>query len=107
MTAQAPRHRPVLPASAAEMAEATHRWSVQLQAEDLTSQTDGDIECIICLSDMEPGEKLVRLPCSEAAKAHIFHEECLGRWLLTSAACPTCRRGIRPMLKGRRERTSS
>ena len=32
-------------------------------------------------------------------KAHLFHAECLSRWLLTSAACPTCRRGVRPMLK--------
>jgi hypothetical protein len=56
---------------------------------------------------MEPKDELVRLPCSrandqaEAERAHIFHADCLQRWLLTSAACPICRRGVRPMLKAR------
>ena len=82
------------------MAEATSRWAVCYECEDeLMAQTDGDAECIICLSDMEAHEALVRLPCSEAAKAHVFHTECLSRWLLCSAACPTCRRGVRPMMK--------
>ena len=83
------------------MQEATARWSVRLSDDELQAQTDGELECIICLSDMEPQEELVRLPCSEAegAKAHVFHSDCLGRWLLTSAACPTCRRGVRPMLR--------
>ena len=90
--------RPVLPASAAEMMEVTARWRVRLDEDELQEAIGDDAECIICLSELEPNEPLVRLPCSEA-RAHVFHEECLGRWLLTSAACPTCRRGVRPMLK--------
>ena len=94
----------MLPASAAEMSEASTRWAVCFDAEsDLLAQTDGDIECIICLGEMEAGEPLVRLPCSEAGKAHVFHRECLQRWLLCSAACPTCRRGVRPMLRKAKE----
>ena len=95
------------------MQEATSRWAVCYAAEEeLAAQTDGDCECIICLGDLEPHEELVRLPCTDhghghghgdaakaEAKAHIFHKECLSRWLLCSAACPTCRRGVRPMLK--------
>ena len=84
------------------MYEATTRWAVCYDCvDDLNACTDGELECIICLSDMEVKEELVKLPCSEAegAKAHIFHSECLKRWLLCSAACPTCRRGVRPMLK--------
>ena len=56
-----------------------------LSDDELQAQTDGELECIICLSDMEPQEELVRLPCSEAegAKAHVFHSDCLGRWLLS------------------------
>ena len=72
---------------------------VRLDADALQQQTDGDIECIICLSDMEPSDQLVCLPCSsEKAKSHLFHADCLARWLLTSAACPTCRRPVRSML---------
>jgi hypothetical protein len=81
------------------MAEATARFAVRLDAPSLQVLTAGDVECIICLAEMEPEEALVQLPCSEGDKAHVFHEQCLGRWLLTSAACPTCRRGVRPMLK--------
>ena len=85
------------------MQEASRRWAVCYAAEEeLSAATDGDVECIICLGDMEEGEQLVRLPCSEAAKAHVFHAGCLQRWLLCSAACPTCRRGVRPMLKAAR-----
>lgn len=94
-----------LPASAAEMREAAARWSVRLDDGALRDATGGDTECIICLSDMEAHEHLVQLPCSEGASAeaaprgHLFHAECISRWLLTSAACPTCRRGVRPMLR--------
>ena len=95
----------VAPASAAEMAEARTRFAVRLDAEDLQRETDGDIECIICLGEMEADEPLVCLPCNgkeegeeSAAKSHVFHADCLARWLLTSAQCPTCRRKVRPML---------
>ena len=92
----------VLPASAAEMHEACTLWSVQLDSEELAHRTDGDVECVVCLGEMEPHQTLVQLPCSgegeQSCKAHIFHADCLGRWLLTSAACPVCRRGVRPML---------
>ena len=95
----------MLPASAAELQEATSRWAVCYECEEeLHEEVAGDVECIICLSDLEIGEPLVRLPCSEAAKAHIFHAECLTRWLLCSAACPTCRRGVRPMLRKPKQR---
>jgi len=31
--------------------------------------------------------------------AHLFHAECLSRWVLKKACCPTCRRDVRPHLK--------
>ncbi|KAL1498609.1 hypothetical protein AB1Y20_013946 [Prymnesium parvum] len=100
----AARRKTILPASAAEMNEAKTRWAVRLDLEELHQRTDGDSECAICLGDMEAKEELVCLPCSnEKAKSHIFHSDCLARWLLTSAVCPTCRRGVRPMLTRARE----
>ncbi|KAI4370520.1 hypothetical protein MLD38_018869 [Melastoma candidum] len=46
-----------------------------------------DTECIICLGELEEGEKVKVLPPCE----HRFHGECVDRWLLARTACPLCR----------------
>ena len=124
-TAAARRRTPaVVPVSAAELQEARSRWLVQMDADGLERATGSEPECAICLGDMDATEPLVCLPCtgevpfdgnggerpaepppSSGAKAHLFHAECLSRWLLASATCPTCRRAVRPMLaKARKAR---
>ena len=43
---------------------------------------------------------LVRLPCGKHGETpHLYHAECLDRWLLRKADCPVCRRDVRPMLR--------
>lgn len=42
-------------------------------------------QCCICLSDFEGGETLKTLPC-----IHVFHADCIDRWLQTKNQCPTC-----------------
>ena len=37
-----------------------------------------NIECSICLSDFEKGQKVCPLPCN---KLHVFHHECILQWL--------------------------
>ena len=44
--------------------------------------------CPVCLSEMEPGDELLCLPCDGA---HTGHWECLKPWLAKSASCPCCR----------------
>jgi len=39
--------------------------------------------CTICLCDFEEVDDAVQLPCS-----HVFHRECVGRWLQRSFHCP-------------------
>uniref|UniRef100_A0A7S4V3R6 RING-type domain-containing protein n=1 Tax=Alexandrium monilatum TaxID=311494 RepID=A0A7S4V3R6_9DINO len=39
--------------------------------------------CLICLADFEGDDAVLTLPCR-----HIFHRECLVRWLQQSQACP-------------------
>jgi len=44
-------------------------------------------ECMICLCDFEEEDSVVRLPCK-----HIFHTDCVGKWLRERRGCPVkCR----------------
>ena len=48
--------------------------------------------------DQAAEDPVTALEPQTQAKAHLFHADCLSRWLLTSAACPTCRKPVRSML---------
>ena len=69
-------------------------------------------ECAVCMGaiDLNPREQdgardqgihsLVLLPCgSDGETPHLYHADCLQRWLLRQASCPVCRQDIRPMLR--------
>ncbi|KAA8531029.1 hypothetical protein F0562_005735 [Nyssa sinensis] len=46
-----------------------------------------DTECVICLSEFTPGERVRVLPkCN-----HGFHVWCIDKWLNSHSSCPTCR----------------
>ncbi|GMI67847.1 Arabidopsis Toxicos en Levadura 78 [Hibiscus trionum] len=46
-----------------------------------------DSECVICLSEFMPGERLRFLPkCN-----HGFHVHCIDKWLKSHTSCPKCR----------------
>jgi hypothetical protein len=47
------------------------------------------VECSVCLSQMEPGEEAMGTPCG-----HLFHSECLTRWMEVHMVCPLCRRPL-------------
>lgn len=47
------------------------------------------LQCSICMEEVvptSPGVEISKLPCR-----HIFHEDCLGNWLLRNPTCPLCR----------------
>ena len=43
-------------------------------------------DCPICLSELEEGVQIRQLDC-----AHIFHADCVDRWLIQTKNCPYCR----------------
>ncbi|KAF5745156.1 RING-H2 finger protein ATL78-like [Tripterygium wilfordii] len=46
-----------------------------------------DSECVICLSEFTPGDRVRLLPkCN-----HGFHVRCIDKWLSSHSSCPTCR----------------
>ncbi|XP_044491458.1 E3 ubiquitin-protein ligase RHA2B-like [Mangifera indica] len=50
------------------------------------------VECLVCLSDFEDGDKVRKLNCN-----HTFHKDCLDKWLQQYlATCPLCRTKVLP-----------
>ncbi|XP_062148870.1 RING-H2 finger protein ATL78-like [Alnus glutinosa] len=46
-----------------------------------------DAECVICLSEFAPGDRVRLLPkCN-----HGFHVRCIDKWLSSHSSCPKCR----------------
>jgi len=55
-------------------------------AADSDAQGEETELCPVCLSSYELDEMLLRLPCE-----HLFHEQCIARWLQQDSSCPQCR----------------
>ncbi|KAF8043411.1 hypothetical protein BT93_A1674 [Corymbia citriodora subsp. variegata] len=56
---------------------------------------DALVECAVCLSMLEDGEMARELPNCK----HIFHVECIDKWLSSQSTCPVCRTEARPWMK--------
>lgn len=51
-----------------------------------------ELECSVCLSALEEGEMVRVLPNCD----HIFHVECIEKWLSSNSTCPLCRAEAEP-----------
>ncbi|XP_057851709.1 uncharacterized protein LOC131061870 [Cryptomeria japonica] len=77
-----------------ERVERHREREIRQVVEDLRSiKISGDhlnenITCVICLSDFEGAEEACQLRCHER---HIFHRECIEKWLKRQNQCPMCR----------------
>ena len=47
--------------------------------------------CSICMNPYEVKNTIKILPCN---RKHIFHKDCIDKWLSQNKACPTCRKEI-------------
>lgn len=52
-------------------------------------------ECSICMEDFLAGEILKRTSCSGACAGHVFHQQCLDKWLEEHYTCPMCRQPLK------------
>ncbi|PNY05120.1 E3 ubiquitin-protein ligase at4g11680-like protein [Trifolium pratense] len=48
-----------------------------------------DAVCCICILNYENEDELRELPCS-----HLFHKECVDKWLKINALCPLCKSDV-------------
>jgi len=56
------------------------------------ARAEGETEnayCSVCLSQLENGEEAKYLQCK-----HVYHPECIDRWLERSKLCPVCKRDV-------------
>ncbi|KAF5459792.1 hypothetical protein F2P56_019710 [Juglans regia] len=54
--------------------------------EKVTLEEGRGENCMVCMAEYEDGMEVTRMPCS-----HLFHGDCIVKWLLTSHLCPLCR----------------
>ncbi|XP_073137923.1 uncharacterized protein [Henckelia pumila] len=57
-----------------------------LKSKMIDSNNDHDGSCRICLEDFEQAVLVMIMPCS-----HVFHKDCIRKWLKASHYCPICR----------------
>lgn len=50
---------------------------------------EGDL-CTVCYCNFEEKETIVNLACN-----HMYHEECISKWLKQNPGCPVCKRNVR------------
>ena len=54
--------------------------------------------CTICLQNFINGENLITLPQCQ----HVFHEDCINKWLKGNIICPICRKNVKEALNNDR-----
>lgn len=87
---QVPIRREIIP---------THRWygtnretnQQRLNTRDVFSVDSETMTCLICLEELLVGSRAIQLssPC-----LHVYHEDCILKWLDISSTCPLCRRNV-------------
>ncbi|XP_015162730.1 E3 ubiquitin-protein ligase RING1-like [Solanum tuberosum] len=60
--------------------------SIELLEPMEADERNSNDECSVCLDELGEETDVLRLPCS-----HMFHAECITKWLQNSHYCPLCR----------------
>ncbi|CAI9755762.1 unnamed protein product [Fraxinus pennsylvanica] len=69
------------------LAGTVFKYRDQAMAEKLEEEDDLELDCVVCLNRVSPGEKYKILPTCK----HGFHVDCIDAWLQRHSTCPLCR----------------
>ena len=59
------------------------------EVKEIKKENGNDLQCMICLYEINIGETECTLPC-----LHIFHQDCLEKWIERKRLCPVCKYDI-------------
>jgi len=68
----------------------TEKEMEQIPMDVHLNEFDGAASCSVCISDLESGEIIRKLPCG-----HRFHRGCIDTWLEQNITCPICKKYLR------------
>ncbi|KAL3369824.1 hypothetical protein AABB24_007047 [Solanum stoloniferum] len=63
-----------------------NKSSIELLEPIETDERNNNDDCLVCLDEIGEETQVLRLPCS-----HMFHGDCITKWLENSHYCPLCR----------------
>ena len=58
---------------------------------DINKLTEDKKKCCICLENFKINDETINLPC-----IHIFHSDCIKKWMKRQDICPICKNKIIP-----------
>ena len=70
---------------------------------EITSNQN-DQQCSICLCNYKDNDIKVKLPCP---CEHVFHKNCIYKWLENSEICPLCKTNVKNEKKGENEKNKN
>ncbi|KAL2543699.1 E3 ubiquitin-protein ligase [Forsythia ovata] len=78
--------QPTVERNCCNMVPASDSAIKSLKRNIIDDENNGVQSCMVCLDEFFKGSKVISMPCS-----HVFHSNCIKKWLITSHYCPICR----------------
>ena len=72
-----------------EKISSAHAASSASGGEDDDDKDKEEGQCVICLETFKDGDSVKRLRCK-----HLFHADCIDKWLRISSCCPMCKASL-------------
>lgn len=76
-----------------ELSRTTHQNTTRQHHETTTTwSSEAESMCCICLTELSNGSSVVQMP--QHCCSHVFHKDCIRKWISVRSTCPLCRRNV-------------